>query len=185
MNTNISTQTNNITNTNISTRLNELRKGTGLTQLQFAQQIGATQSALSSFERGDRLPTLDMLMSIATTMKVSLDWLCGLSDIKAPNSGIKTYSDLIKTIMLLEKTPEVPLEIIKEEISYIGGFGLGPRAKLKLCIADDELAKFYDEWQEISSIRDKTPSGNMLYDIWLKDVYERYDFPLPSSEDDD
>ena len=45
-------------------------------------------------------------------------------------------------------------------------------------INDKHLADFYEEWNDILSVCKKTPSGEKLYQIWLKDIFERYDFPL-------
>lgn len=54
----------------IAERLTEARKRTGLTQLQVAEQINRTQSAVSDWERGARLPSVLELMDLVTVYRV-------------------------------------------------------------------------------------------------------------------
>ncbi len=54
-------------------RLKSLRAG--FSQGEFAEKIGISQGALSAYERGDRLPNMDVLLKINESLKVSIDWL--------------------------------------------------------------------------------------------------------------
>ena len=55
-------------------RLRELR-GFDLTQEEFAQELGISQSQLSKYERGVAGPPADILFLVKKRYKVSIDWL--------------------------------------------------------------------------------------------------------------
>ena len=69
-------------NNNFATRIKGLRLSLKATQNAFAEKIGTTQAALSAYEQGDRMPSVEILTSISAAFDVSVDWLLGLSDIK-------------------------------------------------------------------------------------------------------
>lgn len=168
-------------NNTISLRIKELRISLNLTQAEFAESINTTQAALSGYERGDRTPSLDILINIAQKYNVSIDWLCGLSDSKGLSLNLTTYTDLIKIILLLNDAPEIRKKFSQKNYSA-DTILQTPFSTLLLEINDKHIVDFYEEWKEISSIRSKTPSGDKLYSIWLKDVYERFNFNLENAE---
>ena len=55
-------------------RLRELR-GFDLTQEEFANELGISQSQLSKYERGVAAPPADILFFVKKRFKVSIDWL--------------------------------------------------------------------------------------------------------------
>lgn len=55
-------------------RLRELR-GFDLTQAQFAEELGISQSQLSKYERGVAAPPADVLFFVKKRFQVSVDWL--------------------------------------------------------------------------------------------------------------
>ena len=59
-------------------RLKTLRSHNSLTQAQLAQKLGVTKSVISAYETGLRLPSYDILISIAQIFKVSTDYLLGV-----------------------------------------------------------------------------------------------------------
>lgn len=58
--------------------LRGLRVRNGLTQQQLAEKLGLTKSVISAYETGLRMPSYDILISIATIFKVTTDYLLGL-----------------------------------------------------------------------------------------------------------
>ena len=54
------------------------RKERKLTQAQLAQRLGLTKSVISAYETGLRMPSYDILISIAKIFNVSTDFLLGL-----------------------------------------------------------------------------------------------------------
>ena len=63
-------------------RLKELRKEAGLTQKQFAKEIGAAQNTVSQWEAGTRRLDDETIKRIASFFGVSVDYLLGLSESK-------------------------------------------------------------------------------------------------------
>lgn len=58
-------------------RLKQVRTQRGMTQKSLARQINKSVSAVSSYESNAQMPPLDVLVSIATVLRVSLDYLAG------------------------------------------------------------------------------------------------------------
>ena len=61
-----------------SKRLKELRLEEGLTQKQFANKAGLSQSDISAWELGIRMPFLQGLVYLAKAYNCSIDYLVGL-----------------------------------------------------------------------------------------------------------
>ena len=58
-----------------SQQIREIRNKNRLTQEEMAQKLHVTRQAVSNWENGKNLPDLGMLVEIARTFHVSLDWL--------------------------------------------------------------------------------------------------------------
>lgn len=67
------------------TRLKELRIAYNLTQAQLAQAIGLVKSSISSYEKGLKYPSVEVLIKLCNYFKVSSDYLLGISDYKEIN----------------------------------------------------------------------------------------------------
>lgn len=61
-------------------RLRDLRVEMGYSQAAFAEMLGIAKQTIYIYENGYSEPSLSKLVTIATKCKVSLDWLCGLSN---------------------------------------------------------------------------------------------------------
>lgn len=59
------------------TRLKQLRKRRGFSQATLGIRINKSKSAVSSYESNSQMPPLDVLISIAQVLDVSLDYLVG------------------------------------------------------------------------------------------------------------
>ena len=56
-------------------KIKDLRKRQGLSQKDLADMLGVSQNAVSQYESGKRVPSLDMLVKIANILSVSADYL--------------------------------------------------------------------------------------------------------------
>lgn len=74
-------------------RIKETRTKRGLTQKQFAEQIGIGSASVISYEKGAKLPPLDTVAKIAEKFEVSIDWLCGIE--KSKPRKLETYGDIL------------------------------------------------------------------------------------------
>ena len=59
-------------------RLRALRKQKNLTQKQLAEQIRVKNSIISFYEVGDRFPSPEIIVKLATTLGVTSDYLLGI-----------------------------------------------------------------------------------------------------------
>ena len=66
--------------TTFSKRLKEARLKAGLTQAQLAKKAHTTAATISSYESVGEIKkaSLDLVMSLAQALDVSMDWLCGI-----------------------------------------------------------------------------------------------------------
>ena len=69
-----------------------LRDKAGLSQMNLANKLGVSRQAVSRWETGDSIPTIDNLQLLAKIYDVSLDWLCNDSDEPAESEKV-TYEN--------------------------------------------------------------------------------------------
>lgn len=167
----------------IASRIKELRTSLELTQSDFAESINTTQAALSGYERGDRVPSIDILICISEKYNVSIDWLCGTSDQKLLSSEIVMYTDLIKLIIQIDELQDLTstIHVETKEEGWFESDNFLDTLKYKtlsICLDDQTIIDFFQEWTDIKAVVSKSPIGQKLYDIWLKDIYERFNFEI-------
>lgn len=61
----------------LSEKLKELRRRSGLSQREVARQLGVSPSIISSYETGERTPSVENLLALAFLYKCSVDFLLG------------------------------------------------------------------------------------------------------------
>ena len=112
----------------IGLKIKELRTERHMTQIEFAERLGVTKSAISSYENGSRLPSYDILLKMARIFKVSTDTLLGNADENA-----------------------ITLDILAGCSGYINALDIarlyisGGIAKKALVVGVDILSKFIDK----------------------------------------
>lgn len=68
----------------IGSRIKFLRSAEGLTQRELAAIMHIGNSTLSQYEKGDRVPSVEMQRQFAQHFGVSVDFLVGLTDDRTP-----------------------------------------------------------------------------------------------------
>lgn len=163
---------------NFSSRVKELRQKYELSQKDFAESIGISPMSISTYESGAKSPSIDTAAKICEKYKVSLDWLCGLSDIKSLPNKISAYSDLFMLLTYLcdieyAKDPEnesstkpfiVPYQKDNATSFYIKG--------------DGNVNAFFEQWYKIHELYLAKTIDEDIYNIWLEKELEKYDFPI-------
>lgn len=66
---------------NLAAQFKKVRTERNLTQKQTAEGIGVTEQAYQRYEYGKVVPSATVLIALADFFDVSLDYLCGRSDI--------------------------------------------------------------------------------------------------------
>lgn len=64
----------------LGSRLKSIRLKRGLTQKALAARVNKSVSAISSYESNAQLPPIDVLVSIAQALQISIDSLVGLNN---------------------------------------------------------------------------------------------------------
>ena len=65
-------------------RIRDLREDNDLTQKQLAEYLHIKQNTYSQYENGQRQIPIEQLVALARYYKTSVDYLLGLTEIKAP-----------------------------------------------------------------------------------------------------
>ena len=90
-----------------SKRLKKLRLEANYTQEQLGGMLNVTKACISSYESGNRMPSIETLVDIANLFKVDLDYLIGTdSYVISDNSsdyGIRMSNEEIDLIKELRK----------------------------------------------------------------------------------
>lgn len=166
-----------------SSRIKELRTSLNKTQKEFAAEIGTTQAALSAYEKGDRLPSFEIIKNISSAFHISIDWLFGLSDVKNVLSKIKTYSDLMTILVYIGKAEDLNFEISLELSNEHNG-SIGPyNDKLgSIKFNDSVITSFLNEWADMIALKSKGTIKPELYQLWLDDKIKSFSKELISSK---
>lgn len=81
-------------------RLKVLREEFGYSRPQFAEELDIAYSTYYAYESGRYVPTLNILIKIATRFNVSLDWLCGIKETRTKTSEVNDVSEVLKNLLI-------------------------------------------------------------------------------------
>lgn len=138
----------------IGERIKEYRVARGLTQSDLANKANITRIALGNYERGQRIPTIDIFARIAMALNVSIDeligyrpeqssvWRCGITE------PIMTFKDNLKKVRELSGLTRVEIaKRLNMTPAAYGAYELGKREPKfdKLCEIADLLHTSIDD----------------------------------------
>lgn len=148
-------------------RLRGLRRSRGMTQKEFAEQIGVTAASLSAYETGTKSPSLNVAMAIAQKLKVSLDWLCVMD---LDDSTCRTYADVIQHILAIERANPKGMYVEHQAILF----------------NDPVLNRFLGEFMKMKDLHDDNTIDTDVYSLWVEKTLHTYDYPIkePVTDDD-
>ena len=90
---------------NINERITNLRKKNNLTQEEFANKLFLTRQAVSKYERGISIPSIDTLILISKTFNISLDELLGINALNKSKEyksiGHKNFKVIVLYVIML------------------------------------------------------------------------------------
>ena len=67
-------------------RIKILREELNMTQQELADKLDGAKSTVAMYEKGDRKPSMEVLIKLSEIFKCSIDYLLGKSDIRNPLS---------------------------------------------------------------------------------------------------
>lgn len=105
-------------------RLKKAMKNKGFTNASFSAITGISEPALTSYKRSNEpsIPSIDKVVTMANKLDISIDYLCGLDEMKTKstkqtNKDI-SYKDIFNALRFL--IDNMNLSISQEETSYDG-----------------------------------------------------------------
>ena len=103
-------------------RLKEVRENKGLSQYALASALGESQSTLASWENGKAMPRANTLIGLAQYLGVSLDYLCGRSNVPEivdeQNVGLTLTSKEKRLVMAYRGLPDMQKEMINRQLGH-------------------------------------------------------------------
>jgi transcriptional regulator with XRE-family HTH domain len=102
----------------LSMNIRTLRKADGLTMVQLARRLKATQKAVTSYEPKQRTPTLEKLQKLVDIFGVTLDQLIGRKEVTITGSQPHVHgnSRAAKVQELYDKLPPLGQRAILKQI---------------------------------------------------------------------
>ena len=70
-------------------RIKNLREELNMTQQELADKLEGAKSTIAMYEKGDRKPSLKVLVKLSEIFNCSIDYLLGKTDIRNPEKQIK------------------------------------------------------------------------------------------------
>ncbi len=92
----------NFSNTSLPAKLKMLRVEHGKSQEELAQELGISRSCLANYETGNRQPDNDMLIRIADTFQVMIDYLVDRTEFRNLNLTFCEMNDLTRVNHILK-----------------------------------------------------------------------------------
>lgn len=162
-----------------SKRLRELRESLDMTQKEFADYVGFTQATLSAYENSLKIPSLDIVMKIASKCKISIDWLCGLSETKNREGELSTYGDIIKLLIQISNNCALKQATVSEDSGVPDEEDpFGQRTISNYYSAfyfkEQDLNLFLEEWDKIRKIHESKTIDDEVYDLWCEKTIKKY-----------
>lgn len=166
-------------NVKINERIKELRKQNQLNQKEFAGAIGITQSTLSSYENGNALPSIDVLIIMATTFHVSIDWICGISEAKIEfsclsdvESALLQINDIAELRYELEINEHLPNDLETDDNKWFAAlkfYGNDSEHKFNM-----EMCQFLSALQNSRDSLEHYFTDKDNFDTWKSNYLERH-----------
>ena len=145
----------------------QLNNGGGMTQADFAKEVGVTAASISAYELGTKTPNLEIAFDIAKKFKTSIDLLCGKA------------SDNEKDVDFFDSLCDerIPLTKILPLISFLVESGICSSSVDYVCeeYSNDKYAKLeFTDYEFVDYIDSMNQLLNVLSQKLLtQDIYEQ------------
>jgi transcriptional regulator with XRE-family HTH domain len=105
----------------ISMNIRKLRKAHGLTQVELARKLQATQKVVTSYETNKRTPTLEKLRKLSQVFEVSIDEIVGKQELvtEEERPHLHGNSRTAKVQQLFDKLPPLEQRSILKQIKAL------------------------------------------------------------------
>lgn len=93
-------------NKNVGTAIATLRNSKGMTQAELGERVGVSFQAVSKWERGEALPDVALLPTLADVLETTIDYILRYGETKLSFRGKISVSDLIDGLNHLKQMGE-------------------------------------------------------------------------------
>ena len=152
-----------------SYRLAELRRKTGKSQKEVAEELSVTPASLSAYEKGTKMPSMEVAVKLASYYKVSLDYIFRPRD--AESRYPSSYADVLKCLFKISRA-DLQMSI---EVSHHpeGNYA-------ELAFRDGYLCKIFSAWSGLLESNKNGMIDDEILEIWeRKKMEEAEDMPTP------
>lgn len=123
--------------------LKQLRKSRGYSNAKdFCDASGISYNTYQNYEAGKRVPTADILITLADFYGVTTDYLLGREPLENPVAGLNITVDNKKFIDIYQELPEYQQQLLVDAMKKLGASAEKGRAiiaeKQKLGIIEDD-----------------------------------------------
>lgn len=162
----------------IAERLLQLRKESGLTLRELSEKVGITAAALSSYEKGQKEPSLEFTIRLAKFYGKSLDNICGVEDVEQDQSYADVLMFILKTNASLggslkSEGPCVRGEGKKEAPSRSIRYRLATAphgVEFKIDMRGEKVYAFFDTYLKLATLAESGAIPMSVFTNWLDDA---------------
>jgi Predicted transcriptional regulators len=167
-----------------SKRLKSERMNQGLSQKELAEKSGIAAATLSSYEGMDesrkKYPTIDKATALAKALNVSMDWLCGFSDIQRISEKAETdkrYNPLTGYLMMLVELRRFASKAYTHTTGDPTSMGtpwenIEVIARMEFDIS--EIVSFFSSLEKIHSLWEEKIITTEMKDEWIEGGLAKY-----------
>lgn len=102
----------------LGNRIADLRKSSKLSQIEFSKILNISNTTLSQYESGKRIPSDDVKLKIADYFNVSLDYLFGRSNIMDTAESILKNKAASAKLRISYENESLPPQIAEEVVRF-------------------------------------------------------------------
>lgn len=99
-------------------RIKFLREELNMTQQELANKLNGAKSTVAMYEKGDRKPSMEILLRLSDIFDCSIDYILGKSDIRNPEE-LKNVKFANATGLDTAGLDEEDLEELQRQIEYM------------------------------------------------------------------
>lgn len=159
----------------LSMRLKQVRETLKMSQSDFSESIGLKQQTYSAYEKGINKPPIDILINIAEKYNVSIDWLCGFSNLKKKEIRLDTYADVLHLLFELGFLDGVDLgEDFSKFIPEENRFDSDYSNFMMIYINDTTINNALQEWKKMFDLFKSNIIDEEVYRLWMEKTLSKY-----------
>ncbi len=152
------------------------REKAGFSQAELAEKLGITGASISAYENGVSIPSVPVILQIAKTLNVSIDFLCGYEK----SNAFSQYPEILKILLKLLQTEEVGAFIA----SVFDGDPYNSEQYSCIGFRNNVIGKFCSEVSDIKKLYDNGTFDDNMYSLVVNALLNKPEYNKPISPED-